>query len=186
MKLLRLARSRKRISTLAANAALLAAIAFVSIPTRVQATESDVSPRPTMQSVFAEMKRLIPLSLSEERWSDPAARADVLASLGRLEKAASALEIHGRKREAGFSELALNLAGDFAEARERYRLGAHEEARFFFTGSLQNCVACHVRPAHGSKLPLRRCADGERRRRIAPRLREGAPVGDRSGGSTKR
>ena len=103
------------------------------------------SPRPTMRMVFEEMKELIPLSLDEERWSSPAEQKKILASLARLEAAASALDAHGRSREAGFGELALNLGRDFYETRERYEMGAFEEARFFLTGSLQNCVACHVR-----------------------------------------
>jgi hypothetical protein len=107
-----------------------------------------------MRVVFEEMRVLIPLSLSKDRWSAPASRDKVLASLERLEMAASALESHGRSREAGFSELAINLGGDFNEARERYRMGAYEEARFFLTGSLQNCVACHIRLRTDRSFPL--------------------------------
>jgi hypothetical protein len=107
-----------------------------------------------MRVVFEEMRDLIPLSLSKDRWSEPSNRAQVLASLERLEFAASALESHGRGREAGFSELAINLGGDFNEARERYRMGAYEEARFFLTGSLQNCVACHIRLRTDRSFPL--------------------------------
>jgi hypothetical protein len=117
-------------------------------------SEGQVSPRPTMRVVFEEMRQLIPLSLSKERWSEPSARPKVLASLERLEMAASALESHSRSREAGFSELAINLGGDFNEARERYRIGAYEEARFFLTGSLQNCVACHIRLRTDRSFPL--------------------------------
>jgi len=116
--------------------------------------EEGVSPRPTMRVVFEEMRELIPLSLSKDRWSEPSNRTKVLASLERLELAASALESHGRGREAGFSELAINLGGDFNEARERYRMGAYEEARFFLTGSLQNCVACHIRLRTDRSFPL--------------------------------
>ena len=79
-------------------------------------SEGQVSPRPTMRVVFKEMRELIPLSLSKERWSEPSARPKVLASLERLEMAASALESHSRSREAGFQELAINLGGDFYEA----------------------------------------------------------------------
>jgi hypothetical protein len=117
-------------------------------------SETQASPRPTMRVVFEEMRVLIPLSLSKDRWSAPASRDKVLASLERLEMAASALESHGRSREAGFSELAINLGGDFNEARERYRMGAYEEARFFLTGSLQNCVACHIRLRTDRSFPL--------------------------------
>ncbi len=98
-----------------------------------------------MREVFEQMKILIPLSLDEARWSDPAAQPRIREALDRLEDAAGALERHGRQREAGFNELALNLERDLGEVREHYRIGAFEEARFFLTGSLQTCVACHVR-----------------------------------------
>jgi hypothetical protein len=107
-----------------------------------------------MRVVFEEMKELIPLSLDEERWSAPESREKILAALDRLEGAAAVLESHGRRREAGFNELALGLAADLRETRERFRLGQAEEARFFLTGSLQNCVACHVRLPSDRSFPL--------------------------------
>lgn len=120
------------------------------------ASQADVpaSPRPTMQAVFAEMKQLIPLSLDAERWSAFESRAKILASLRRLEEASVALEAHGRTREAGFDELALGLARDLRETHARFRVGELEEARFFLTGSLQNCVACHVRLPSDRSFPL--------------------------------
>lgn len=108
-------------------------------------TAAGADPRPTMREVFEQMKILIPLSLDEATWSDPAAQTRIREALDRLEASASALEVHGRQREAGFNELALNLERDLREVREHYRIGAFEEARFFLTGSLQTCVACHVR-----------------------------------------
>jgi hypothetical protein len=112
------------------------------------------SPRPTMRAVFEEMRVLIPLSLTKSSWSAPESREQVLASLARLETAAAALETHGRGREAGFGELAIGLASDFGEVHERYRIGAYEEARFFLTGSLQNCIACHTRLRTDESFPL--------------------------------
>jgi hypothetical protein len=116
--------------------------------------EAIESPRPTMRAVFEEMKELIPLSLDQSRWSDPAVRTEVLSSLDRLERLIVALEHHGRNRAAGFSELALNLAGDVRETHERYLRGEYEEARFFLTGTLQTCVACHTRLPSDRSFPL--------------------------------
>jgi len=117
-------------------------------------TSAPESPIPTMRIVFEEMKELIPMSLDERRWSDPTARAKILAALDRLERAADQLERHGRSREVGFDELALNFARDLREARSHYELGAYEEARFFLTGSLQNCVSCHIRLPYQRSFPL--------------------------------
>lgn len=131
------------LSALVVGIALAELAASSSRAAPANATSDD--PRPTMREVFEQMKILIPLSLDEARWSDPAAQPRIREALDRLEASASTLEVHGRQREAGFNELALNLERDLREVREHYRIGAFEEARFFLTGSLQTCVACHVR-----------------------------------------
>ncbi|HPG26763.1 MAG TPA: hypothetical protein PLW10_14085, partial [Myxococcota bacterium] len=117
------------------------------------AAEPD-EPRPTMRAVFEEMKVLIPLSLDEGRWSDPANQTRILQALDRLERQADALERHGRAREVGFDALAINLADDLRQVHGYYRQGAFDEARFFLTGSLQNCVSCHVRLPSSQSFPL--------------------------------
>lgn len=126
-----------------------AGVASAQAPTPVQD-----DPRPTMRQVFEEMKILIPLSLDEATWADPDAQPKIRAALDRLENAATALELHGRSREAGFNELALNLERDLREVGENYRIGAFEEARFFLTGSLQSCVSCHVRLPSARTFPF--------------------------------
>jgi hypothetical protein len=133
---------------------LLALLLLSSSIVQAQSINGVESPRPTMRAIFEEMKELIPLSLDETRWSSPGSQEKVLAALERLEVAVAALESHGREREVGFGEIAINLGGDLWEARERYRLGEYEEARFFLTGSLQNCVSCHVRLPADQRFPF--------------------------------
>ncbi len=141
--------ARRRTTHRLLLATLVAALAAPGLGAgiaRAQASGAPANdPRPTMREVFEQMKVLIPLSLDEATWADPEAQPRIQSALDRLEHAASALEMHGRSREAGFNELALNLERDLREVREHYRIGAFEEARFFLTGSLQSCVACHVR-----------------------------------------
>ncbi len=124
--------------------------AFAEAPTSTEAS----SPRPTMRRVFEEMKMLIPASLDEERWADPEQREQILASLERLERAASALANHGREKEVGFEALSINLSNDLREVLGHYRTGEVDTARFFLTGSLQTCVACHVRLPSEIRFPL--------------------------------
>jgi hypothetical protein len=120
---------------------------------RAEAAAPD-APRPTMGRVFEEMKTLIPLSLDQERWAAPAQRAEILASLERLERAAGALGEHARGREIGFETLSINLSNDLREVLDHYRAGEFDTARFFLTGSLQTCVACHVRLPSAVRFPL--------------------------------
>jgi hypothetical protein len=132
------------------TAALLAASTGVALAE--EATFQ--SPRPTMRAVFDEMKVLIPLSFSEDRWRARENQEKVLAALARLENAAVVLEQHGRDREEGFDELALNLGRDFYRSLEHYRRGEYEESRFFLAGSLQTCMACHVRLPSDQSFPF--------------------------------
>ena len=144
-----------------AQGALLIALAFGSLCAlwaqtalaEVGPTAAD-SPRPTMQAVFEEMKVLIPLSFDEDRWRAQENQQKILSALGRLENAAVTLEQHGREREEGFDELALNLGRDFYRTLEHYRQGEYEESRFFLSGSLQTCMTCHVRLPSDRSFPL--------------------------------
>jgi hypothetical protein len=142
-------------TTILAGLLFISCGAFISCGVAAETKqEEDSAPRPTMRVVFNEVKTLLPLSLDEARWSDPSSRATVLASLERLDKAASILERHGRAREAGFDELALSLGRDLREAYNHYAQGDYSEARFFLAGSLQNCVSCHVRLPSAQSFPL--------------------------------
>lgn len=143
------------LARLARITTLLGALLGISLEAGAEPQRAEIdAPRPTMRAVFEEMKLLIPLSLDEGRWSDPANQARVLEALQRLERQADTLERHGRAREVGFDELALNLADDLRQVHEYYRTGGYDEARFFLTGSLQNCVSCHVRLPSARSFPL--------------------------------
>ena len=136
--------ARRRSRRLHWAASLAAAVAVVPSVVVAEAV-AGIEPRPTMRRVFEEMKDLVPLALNEATWSAPENREKILAALDRLDGAASALERHGRGREVGFDELARTLGLDLHDARVRYGQDELEEARFFLTASLQNCVACHTR-----------------------------------------
>ena len=139
---------------LAGLAVVLTAGAGLASCTVVAETKSVIQPRPTMRRVFDEMKRLVPLGLDESAWEAPENREEILGALNRLDRAASALEQHGRGREAGFDELALTLGRDLRAARDHYVHGQYEEARFFLTGSLQSCVSCHTRLPDMTNVPF--------------------------------
>ncbi|MEM9175505.1 MAG: hypothetical protein AAGC67_09745 [Myxococcota bacterium] len=126
-------------------------------------TQAVIQPRPTMQLVFDEMKRLVPLGLDPAAWEAPENRDEISQALDRLDRAASALERHGRGREAGFDELALTLGRDLRAARDNFDHGRFEEARFFLTGSLQSCVSCHTRLPNPSDVSFTEALTSEAR-----------------------
>ena len=123
------------------------------------ATDADgpQATRATMGEIFSALAAVLPASLDEQRFDDPAQREAILATLTRLAAAGSQLEAHGRERDASFGFFAGSLARDTAEIRERYADGRREEARFLLHELTQDCVACH------SRLPSERDASLGRR-----------------------
>lgn len=135
------------------GATLLIHALFATVA-QAEAPETSEFPRPTMRTLFQEIKTLIPLSVNKESWGAPEQRDAILKSLARLERAADQVERHGRDREAGFSQIAENLIGDLGDSYAYYQSERFEEARFLFTGSLNSCVSCHVRLSSDRSFPL--------------------------------
>jgi hypothetical protein len=102
-------------------------------------------PRATMGEIFRALAEVLPPSLDEKRFADPARREAILAALTRLAEAGSKLATHGRSRDASFGFLSRSLAHDTEEIRRRYADGRSEEARFLLHEVTQDCVACHSR-----------------------------------------
>ena len=102
-------------------------------------------PRATMGEIFHALSEVLPASLDEGRFADPAQRGAILTALTKLAAAGSKLEAHGRSRDAGFGFLSRSLARDTEEIRRRYADGRSEEARFLLHEVTQDCVACHSR-----------------------------------------
>jgi hypothetical protein len=101
--------------------------------------------RATMGEILKALAEVLPPSLDEQRFADPAQHAAILAALTRLAAGGAQLEAHGRQREAGFGFLSRSLAQDTEEIRRRYAEGRTDEARFLLHELTQDCVACHSR-----------------------------------------
>jgi hypothetical protein len=103
--------------------------------------------RQTMGEIFDAMRLLLPLSLDDERFGDPARRAEILAAMNRLAADAATLDSHGSDRDPGFSFLSHSLADQSGDIRDRFERGRVDEARFLLHAMTQTCVACHSRLA---------------------------------------
>ena len=122
------------------GALLLASVAGAS----PQAAESRET-RATMGEIFQALAEVLPASLDDQRFADPARRDAILAALTKLSAGGAKLEAHGRARDAGFGFLSRSLARDTEEIRRRYAEGRTDEARFLLHELTQDCVACHSR-----------------------------------------
>jgi hypothetical protein len=120
------------------------------------ASDSDAQTRATMARIVAALDFVLPLSLSDARYSDPEARPEILAALATLAESGASLEDHALGRDAGFGFLAGSLATDSAEILRRYQEDRFAESRFLLHQLTDDCVACHSRLPDAKAHPLGR------------------------------
>ena len=114
----------------------------------------DAETRDAMGEIFESMRFVLPLSLNDQNFSDPAQREAVSEALASLAREASMLEMHGRSQDASFSFLSRSLARDARDVRTRYERGHIHEARFMLHRMTEACVACHSRLPSDRKFSL--------------------------------
>jgi hypothetical protein len=113
-------------------------------------------PRTTMAQLVGELNYLLPLSLDDARFGDPARREAVQRSLDSLARSGEQLERHGSTEDASFDFLSRSLARDTREIAQRYAQGRIAEARFLLHQVTEDCVACHSRLPDVQPHPLGR------------------------------
>jgi hypothetical protein len=141
------------------RAALLLAAALGAAGPALAAAEAE-SPRPTMNQIFEAVSFLLPLSLDETRFADPAQAPKVEQALQSLVRSADALQEHGKRRSEGFGYLSRSLGDDVRLIQSHYAAHRFAEARFLLHLLTDTCFACH------SRLPE------EQRSRLANRFLE--------------
>jgi tetratricopeptide (TPR) repeat protein len=109
--------------------------------------------RERMAEIFAAMRFLLPLSLDEQAFEDPAHSQGIRNALALLDESAASLAQHGASREVPFSHLARSLAIDARDIHERYDQGHVREARYLVQTLAETCVACHSRLPAASDAP---------------------------------
>ena len=110
--------------------------------------------RKTMQRVFAALATLLPASLDEERFGDPAQRDALQLAFEELARSSEALAHHGAERDEAFRLLSRSLADDAEQAASRFARGRQAEAAFRVGQLTQRCVGCHSRLPSARDFPL--------------------------------
>ncbi len=130
----------------AARSALAAVAMLLFSVVRTGAEEPDpAETRRIMREVFAALQRVLPPSLDEKRFADPALRPQIRQSLATLSRNAGRLATHGAGRGQSFAFLSRSLAREAAEIERRYVAGRFLEAQFELREFTENCAACHSR-----------------------------------------
>ena len=146
-------------------AAMLAAL-LLPLPalagSQTPATDPEAT-RATMRQIVDSLAFVLPLSLSDEPFADPAQHQAILAALDALAKNGAELEGHVQGRDLGFAFLSRSLARDTREIRDRYAAGHVAEARFLLLEVSDHCAACHSRLPDDREHPIgRRLVDDPR------------------------
>jgi hypothetical protein len=119
--------------------------------------------RATMGQIVDSLAFVLPLSLDDASFSDPAQRQAILAALDALAANGAKVTSHVEGRDAGFAFLSRSLARDTEEIRDRYAAGRTAEARFLLLEVTDNCAACHSRLPDSREHPVgRRLVDDPR------------------------
>jgi hypothetical protein len=129
---------------LAAGTALVLGLA--AAPALRAAEPDPAQTRRIMGEVFAALQQVLPASFDEQRFADPARRAEIQKALDTLARHSGTLAAHGSLGDdRGFSFLASSLARDANEIERRYAAGRYQESRFLLHELTETCVACHSR-----------------------------------------
>jgi len=125
---------------------IVAAFAIFAVAScRAEQVDGREDARPTMDRIFQAISWLLPVSLDEERFADPAGRVETLEWMDVLVESADDLRVHASGRDPGFEFLARSLVSDVRQIRRRYSRGRYDESRFFLSHLTETCVACHSR-----------------------------------------
>jgi len=130
--------ARRSVRMVAAAACFAGGIVWAAEPDAAQT-------RQIMHEVFGALRRVLPLSLDEKKFADPARRAEIRTSLATLSRNAQRLAAHGAGHGQSFEFLSRSLAREAADIERRYAEGKTREAQFELHAFTENCVACHSR-----------------------------------------
>ena len=112
--------------------------------------------RATMRQIVDSLAFVLPLSLGDEPFADPAQHQAILDALDALVKHGAELERHVQGRDLGFAFLSRSLARDMRDIRDRYAAGHVAEARFLLLEVTDHCAACHSRLPDAREHPVGR------------------------------
>lgn len=135
-------------------AAASCAIAVATAGAPAQAADSE-DLRSSMQAIFASMQVLLPLSVDDEAFADPANHQRIARALAQLSARSGQVAAHaGASGDRRIHYLAGSLQRESRETERRFLDGEVEGAQFFVQRLTDFCVACHSRLPSPKDSPL--------------------------------
>jgi hypothetical protein len=126
---------------------LASCLVAVLAPAGVAAADETAA---VMARIVDPLTRVLPRSLEQADFEDPAHREAIAADLAELAEAAALLEKHDSQRDTGFRYLSGSLADDARDTSRRYERGEYAESRHALHQLTNTCIVCHSRlPSEG-------------------------------------
>ena len=142
---------------------LLSLLSLVAAPVACSETLEDEplepladSPKAAMTGLVASVTTVLPLSLREGAFADPANAVAIRSALASMAAHTGVLQEFAWGKDPGFAWLARSLGQDVADASTAFEARHYEEARFRTQRLTSNCVACHSRLPSGKDSDLGR------------------------------
>lgn len=101
--------------------------------------------KPMMGGLVGSATTLLPLSLKDGGFSDPANQAAISTALRAMDAHVTGLQDYAWGQDEGFAWLSRSLGRDVGDARRAFDARRYDEARFRVQRLTVNCVACHSR-----------------------------------------
>ncbi len=130
------------------------AVALTTTASSATAASDRAELRKSMRSIYESIRILLPLSVDDDAFRDPANRERIRASLAALVDNASGVAAHSGEDDRGMRYLAGTLSVESAGTLARFNSGEVESAQFFVQRLTDFCVACHSRLPSGADSPV--------------------------------
>jgi hypothetical protein len=141
------------VSLLSSLAALPVAQAEETKKSAAAAGTGNETTRAVMDSIFAPLSVVLPLSFKGDEFTSTKNRPMVQKELDRMAANASALAQHASTRDRAFEFVAKSLERDIRAVNRWYGRGQYDEARFTLHNMTENCIACHSNLPATKKFP---------------------------------
>jgi len=129
----------------------------ISLISHTAWAESGVASNPEtkmiMNEIFESIATLLPLSLNDKSFYDAKNKDNIQGRLDSLVGSAKKLKSHGKVQDEGFRFVSRNLEQDATDARNWFKEGRQDEARYMLHNITENCISCHTKQESKSDFP---------------------------------
>jgi tetratricopeptide (TPR) repeat protein len=106
-----------------------------------------------MSEIFESIATLLPLSLNDKSFYETKNKDNIQSRLDALVVSAKKLKTHGKAQDESFRFVSRNLEQDSTDARNWFKEGRQDEARYMLHNITENCISCHTKQESKNDYP---------------------------------